>query len=145
MSISRTLTLAAVAAGLVAFASAAAAETVRYVATLDGAHETPPNDSHGHGLADVTYDSDTHKISWNVTWDGLSGPATMAHIHGPAPAGKAAGVVVGLGMASTSPASGQASLTPVQEGYLKDGLLYVNVHTAAHPAGEIRGQLAPAP
>ncbi|MDE2356155.1 MAG: CHRD domain-containing protein [Alphaproteobacteria bacterium] len=145
MMIARTLVLALAASGALALATQAGAETLRYTATLDGAHETPPNDSHGHGMADVTYDTETHAISWNVTFDGLTGPATMAHIHGPAPVGKAAGVVVPLGMAPKSPTSGQATLTDVQANDLKQGLLYVNVHTAAHPAGEIRGQLTPAP
>jgi hypothetical protein len=68
----------------------------------------------------------------------------MAHFHGPAEPGAAAGVVVKLGPDVSSPITGSGPLTDEQEGWLRKGLLYVNVHTAAHPPGEIRGQVVAA-
>jgi hypothetical protein len=129
----------------VAFVSAASAEVLHFAAHLDGAQETPPNDSKGMGMAKVTLDTTTHALTWSVDYSGLSGPATMAHIHGPAPMGKAWGVVVKLGPAVDSPIVGEGTLTSEQEAWLRGGQLYVNVHTAAHPGGEIRGQLEMAP
>ncbi|MBV8681501.1 MAG: CHRD domain-containing protein [Caulobacteraceae bacterium] len=131
------------AAGLMILAAApfAAAETVHFTAHLDGAQETPPNDSKATGDAKVAYDTDNKTLIWSVTYSGLSGPATMAHFHGPATAGKAAPVVINFGSAVESPIHGSAVLTQGQVDQLMNGLWYVNVHTAAHPAGEIRGQV----
>lgn len=136
----RPLTLLIAAAAL-ATAAPGFASTVHFTAKLDGASETPPNDSKGTGDAAVSLDTATKKITWTVNYSGLSGPATMAHFHGPAPAGKAAGVAVPIVPDAPSPAKGGAMLTDAQIGDLRGGLWYVNVHTAAHPGGEIRGQL----
>ena len=130
-----------IAAAALAVSVPAAAATVHYTAKLDGASETPPNDSKGAGNAAVSLDTAAKKISWKITYSGLSGPATMAHFHGPAPAGQAAGVAVPITPPLASPARGSASVTDAQIGDLKAGQWYVNIHTAAHPGGEIRGQL----
>jgi hypothetical protein len=132
------------AVGVLAMAPGGFAETLHYTAVLDGAHETPPNETTGTGTADVSFDTDTHTLSWTVNYSGLTGPATMAHFHGPAEPGAAAGVVVKLGPDVSSPITGSGPLTDEQEGWLRKGLLYVNVHTAAHPPGEIRGQVVAA-
>jgi len=130
------------AAAALAVSVPAAAATVNYTAKLDGASETPPNDSKGAGLATVSLDTTAKKISWKILYSGLSGPATMAHFHGPAAAGQAAGVAVPITPPLSSPVRGSASVTDAQIGDLKAGQWYVNIHTAAHPGGEIRGQLA---
>jgi hypothetical protein len=127
---------------VVAFsAGAASAEVKHFTAKLDGASETPPNDSKAKGMAWVDLDTGSKTLSWKMEYSGLTGPATMAHFHGPAPAGKAAGVVVPFTGDISSPNKGSASLTDAQIGELEGGMLYVNVHTAAHPGGEIRGQV----
>ena len=130
------------AAGLLAMAAApfAAAETIHFTAHLDGAQETPPNDSKGTGEAKIAFDTDSKTLIWTVTYSGLSGPATMAHFHGPAPVGKAASVVVNF-TPFDSPIHGSTVLTQGQVDQLMNGLWYVNVHTALHPPGEIRGQV----
>lgn len=134
-----------IAAGLLILAAGAAgAETLHFTAKLDGAQETPPNASAGAGHADLTVDTDSHTLRWAVDYAGLSGPATMAHLHGPAPVGKAAGVMVNFPGPLASPLSGQASVTDAQIAQIKAGETYVNVHTAEHPAGEIRGQVVAA-
>ena len=126
-------------AAAVAFAGPAFAE--KFKATLDGKSEVPPNTSAGTGTADIDYDAASKKLSWKVTYSGLSGPATAAHFHGPAEAGKNAGVAVPIPGAANSPAEGSATLTDAQAADLLAGKLYVNVHTAANPGGEIRGQV----
>jgi hypothetical protein len=109
--------------------------------TLDGKSEVPPNASAGAGTADVDYDAASKKLTWKLTYSGLSGPATGAHFHGPAEAGANAGVKVAIPNASSSPAEGSAVLTDEQAADLTAGKYYINVHTAANPGGEIRGQV----
>ena len=65
----------------------------------------------------------------------------MAHFHGPADKGVNAGVVVPFAPPITSPYHGTATLTDAQIQDLEAGKWYVNVHTAANPGGEIRGQV----
>ncbi|MGZ3324802.1 MAG: CHRD domain-containing protein [Xanthobacteraceae bacterium] len=139
MSKTRTM-LAMLALGTtVAFAGPALAEKMK--ATLDSKSEVPPNASAGTGTADIDYDADTKKLSWKLSYSGLTGPATAAHFHGPAEPGKNAGVAVAIPNATTSPTEGSATLTDAQAADLMAGKYYVNVHTAANPGGEIRGQV----
>jgi hypothetical protein len=123
----------------VAFAGPAFAEKMK--ATLDAKSEVPPNASAGTGTADIDYDAATKKLSWKLSYSGLTGPATAAHFHGPAEPGKNAGVAVAIPNATTSPTEGSATLTDAQAADLMAGKYYVNVHTAANPGGEIRGQV----
>jgi hypothetical protein len=123
----------------VAFAGPAFAEKMK--ATLDGKSEVPPNTSAATGTADIDFDAATKKLTWKLTYSGLSGPATAAHFHGPAEEGKNAGVAVAIPNATSSPAEGSATLTDAQAADLAAGKYYVNIHTAANPGGEIRGQV----
>jgi hypothetical protein len=118
----------------------ALAEMISFKAELKGGNEVPANDSKGAGTVTATYDSASKKLTWKGDYSGLTGPATMAHFHGPAEPGKNAGVVVPI-TPSTSPFEGSATLTDAQTAELMAGQWYVNVHTAAHPGGEIRGQV----
>ena len=125
---------------LLAFASPSYAETVQLKAALSGASEVPPNQSAGTGTVTATFDTASKQLSWKGDYAGLSGPATAAHFHGPADAGKNAGVAVPI-TPSTSPFTGSATLTDSQASDLLAGRWYVNIHTAANPGGEVRGQL----
>jgi hypothetical protein len=120
--------------------ASASAETISYKAELKGSQEVPATDSKGAGTAALSYDTATKTLKWNVTYSGLSGPATAAHIHGPAEPGKNAGVQVGFAKPD-SPIEGSATLTDAQAADLAAGKLYINVHTAANKGGEIRGQV----
>jgi hypothetical protein len=113
----------------------------KYKVPLSGKSEVPPNSSAGTGTADIDYDPATKKLSWKVTYSGLTGPATAAHFHGPAEAGKNGGVAVPIPNIASSPAEGSATLTDAQAADFLAGKYYVNVHTAANPGGEIRGQV----
>ena len=139
MSNTRTMLAMLALGATVAFAAPACAEKMK--ATLDGKSEVPTNASAGAGTADIDYDAATKKLSWKLTYSGLSGPATAAHFHGPAEAGKNGGVAVAIPNATSSPAEGSATLTDAQAADLTAGKYYVNVHTAANPGGEIRGQV----
>ncbi len=96
--------------------------------------------STGKGMGMFMYMPGTHQLSWEVTYQGLTGPAVAAHIHGPADPGANAGPVVPLPV-SDSPMKGSATLTDAQAAELAAGKYYVNVHTAANKGGEIRGQI----
>ncbi len=114
------------------------AEVVKFKADLKGAAEVPANDSAGTGSADVTLDTDTKKLTWKVTQDGLTGAPTAAHFHGPAAAGENAGPALDV---SANLAEGSADLSDAQISDLQAGKWYLNVHTEKFPDGEIRGQV----
>ena len=141
----------------------ALAEMISLKAKLKGSNEVPPNDSKGTGTVTATYDTESNKLTWKGNYSDLTGPATMAHFHGPAePFELISGQLGGTDLdpwqnphqlgtnadvtvvitPSTSPFEGSATLTDAQAAELMAGQWYVNVHTAAHPGGEIRGQLA---
>ncbi len=130
-------------AGL-AFTTANAAE-IKLKATLNGASEVPANTTTGKGTAELTLNDATKEISWTISYEGLTGDAVAAHIHGPAAATANAGVVTSLvpmGTAPKSPLVGKATLTAEQMASVLAGMTYVNVHTAANKGGEIRGQIS---
>jgi CHRD domain len=121
--------------------SAAVAETIAYKSVINAKNVTTPNDSKGTGTAEVTYDTATKTLSWTINFDGLTGPPTMAHFHGPAAAGANASVALMIGANPTSPAKGTATLTDAQAADLQNGLWYINIHTNANRGGEIPGQV----
>lgn len=126
--------------GAVALATPSMAAMVNFKASLSGKSEVPPNTTAGTGSVTASYDTDSKKLTWKGSYSGLTGPASAAHFHGPAPAGKNAGVMVPISPNGPS-FEGSATLNDAQAKALMDGDMYVNVHTAANKAGEIRGQL----
>jgi hypothetical protein len=146
MNIFRSGIASVVLAAFLATASAGVAETISYKANLRGGGEVPPNDSKGAGLLTATYDTVSKKLTWTVTYSGLSGNATLAHFHGPVSyvgntSDKNAPVTLPIKSNLASPISGSATLNDKQARDFADGLWYFNIHTAAHPGGEIRGQV----
>lgn len=131
--------------GLVIAAAVAAtpalAEMMSFKADLKGASEVPAVTSQGTGNVTATYDTVSKKLSWKGTVSGLSGNATAAHFHGPAEPGKNAGVMVPAPGVTTGAFEGSATLTDDQAKVLTAGQTYFNVHTAANPNGELRGQV----
>ena len=121
-------------------AGTAQAEIIHFSATLTGADEAPPNTSTGHGQLSAELETDEKTLAYRATYTGLSGPALAAHFHGPAAPGATAPPVIMVDSAAT-PIGGAARLTAAQVDDLLAGKWYFNIHTQAHPAGEIRGQL----
>lgn len=107
--------------------------------TLSGAEEVPPNGSPATGTGLVTIDTDTNQLNYNITFSGLEGTETAAHIHGFAPPGTNAGVLYAL--PTGNPKIGSITYTEAQEANFLAGLSYVNIHSTVYGGGEIRGQI----
>lgn len=111
-------------------------------ARLTGTQENPPNNSTATGTGVFSVDRVTRALSARVVTSGLT--ATAAHIHA-APVGSNAGVAVAF--TETAPGSGiwvppaNTILTEAQYLAFVSGGMYMNVHSAAFPGGEIRGQI----
>ncbi|MDE3080726.1 MAG: CHRD domain-containing protein [Paracoccaceae bacterium] len=138
-------TIALSAALSIALVGVASAKVVNWSAKLDQAQETvvKTKDAKAMGTAKGTLDTTSGEMTWTITWSGLTGPAKAMHFHGPAKMGKVAGVQLNIGSASglKSPSKGMAKLPADQVKQVMDGLWYINIHTAANPAGELRGQV----
>jgi hypothetical protein len=131
-------------AALVATVFAAALGSARagdIAVKLTGAEETPPVTTSATGNGTIKIGADL-SVSGSVRTQGIDG--TMAHIHVGAP-GQAGPTIItltkGEGDEWTVPSG--SKLTQEQYSSFKAGNLYVNVHSAEHKAGEIRGQLKP--
>jgi hypothetical protein len=147
VSISRRTLMIFAGLALAGTVTLAQAAPVAFTVPLTGDQQVPPVQTSGSGSANLTYDAGTRVVTWNITFSGLSSQATMAHFHGPAAAGKNAGVKVWLSqkgnMEVSSPLSGQATLSPDDAKMFEAGEMYINVHTKNNPDGEIRGQVMP--
>ncbi|MCK1722032.1 CHRD domain-containing protein [Bradyrhizobium sp. 141] len=136
-----TMLAAAMLGGLlIVTATPSRAEVVKLQADLKGSNEVPPNSSSGSGKAEAAFDTQTKVLTYTVTYAGLTGPAMGAHFHGPGEAGKNAGIALPFKTVQ-SPIQGSATLTDAQAADLLAGKWYANIHTAANPGGELRGQM----
>ncbi len=135
--------VAGLAALVVTAVALAAPQGMGWSAKLTVAQEVPKqvvSNMKAKGSFHATLTGNT--LKWKLTYSGLTGPATAAHIHLGA-MGKAGNVVVPLCGPCKSGVSGSAKLTKALETAATKHKLYVNVHTAKNPNGEIRGQVAP--
>ncbi len=140
----RTLLALAAAATTVLAAgcnTAVNANTSMLEAKLTAASEVPATNSAGSGYARIWLNKDTRGMKWKIEYSGLTGPATIAHFHGPAAPGVNAPPIITFPTPIRSPIEGETTLTPEHMDQVLRGQWYVNVHTAANPGGEIRGQV----
>jgi len=117
------------------------ADATRFIAVLNAGQEVPPNTSNAAGVAFLYFKGDTLCVA--LTFGGLTGSAVAAHIHGPGNPEENAAIIFPI--SATSPSN--MCVGPLTKNNRKDlqkGRLYINVHTAAFPGGEIRGQILPA-
>jgi uncharacterized protein (TIGR03118 family) len=114
-----------------------------FTVLLSGAAQIPAANTTATGQGTLTIEGSN--LTYNISFSGLSGPATAAHIHAPADATNTAGVAIPFAVASATSGtiSGTTNLTPDLLADIVNGMAYVNVHTANNPSGEIRGQIVP--
>ena len=123
--------------------SPADADTTTFTADLNVASQVPPTDSKAKGKGQFLYDDKSKKLSWTITYWGVRDKATAAHLHGRASEGANADKMITVSPLQ-SPIKGAAILTEQQVKALTAGDMYIDVHSAKYPDGEIRGQLKPA-
>ncbi len=109
--------------------------------TLTGANEVPAVSTPASGTGTITIAQDG-SVSGSVTVTGMT--PTMAHIHQAAAGVNGPVIVPFVQSGNTFTAPPNAKLTETQMAAWRAGNLYFNVHSAAHPGGEIRTQLKPA-
>ncbi|MBI2947357.1 MAG: CHRD domain-containing protein [Verrucomicrobia bacterium] len=118
-------------------------QVLPFTALLSGGAEVPPVATGANGTGTLALEG--NKLSYIISYHGLSGAAGAAHIHGPANAlGSAAPMIAFSGpFGSSGVLIGSSPATPAQIDAFKAGQTYVNFHTAANGGGEIRGQIVP--
>lgn len=166
---------AAIAAIAIATSAAASAAVISYTVTLSGPNESPPNASPGTGVGQVDVDPSAHTMRVQVSFSGLTGTTTNAHIHAatavaqagtagvatttPTFSGFPSGVTAGaydntldMTLASSYNAAyitAHGGTTAQAEADLfqaiADGKAYLNLHSTTFGGGEIRGFLLPGP
>jgi len=157
----RVVLTAAVAVFVMAMASSANAEIIRFTAALSGGNETPVVLTGSFGSATVTLDTATQTVSWNIDIWNLPSGINNAHFHVGAP-GVAGPTVVNIPFPATasndfnltgSATTATAGLRPDQgirswDDFLQSlvgGQTYINIHTQVFGGGEIRGQVIRVP
>lgn len=141
--VSNSAVLGIAVSSVILISSPSLAEQMKFKADLRASQVVPPNHSAGNGTAHITFDTASRELNWTIEYSGLTGPLTAGHFHGPAGPGENAGVEVPLKKLK-NPIKGSATLAKDQAKALLDGKFYVNLHTAAHGDGEIRGQVVKA-
>ena len=127
---------------------------ITLASVLDPANEVPPvtNAPGAKGSAAMVLDTVSGEFGWTIGFEGLTGPAFVAHFHrGPVSANGPIvidldtdpGVVFsGIGKNSGTFVGG-TTLDSVQIDDVLAGLWYINIHTQLNQGGEIRGQVLP--
>ncbi|MFC5478303.1 CHRD domain-containing protein [Massilia suwonensis] len=171
----KRLALCVTSSLLLLCAGAANAGLIRYSTSLNGAIEGTPNDSPATGRANVVIDDVAGTMTVNATFAGLTAPTTASHIHccTAVPREGTVGVATSLptfpafplgvtsgsytetfdllNLATYNPTfvtNNGGTVESAQSAFLAglaSGRAYLNIHTQAFPAGEIRGFLAEVP
>lgn len=131
------------------------------IATLLSGNQVPPHNTPATGLATVSFNSSTDSLTYNITFSGLSAPATASHIHAGGPTVNGPVVLPFTNQGPPSAVSGSFSGTLTAADLIPNagagintfadainaietGNAYVNIHDSVFPGGEIRGQLVTA-
>ncbi|HEX7980532.1 MAG TPA: CHRD domain-containing protein [Gemmatimonadaceae bacterium] len=156
--VASAMLMAAIVAGATALAcnnndNVLLPNSVTFATTMNGAGENPAKNVPGTGTATIVKSAGTY--TFTITFTGMTGPLTGAHIHGPAGVGANANIIVpfsvaGAGTSGTLTGTFSSTNTATISNdsldvLMRTGNAYVNLHTAANPGGEIRGQLTQQP
>ena len=110
---------------------------------VDGAQVVPSSSSSAIGIIVGTFDGSKNTMTGVLKWVGLSGSPTAIHIHGANPGrnGIPLFVEINIPKGTTDSLNFRSVLTESQETSVGTGGFYFDIHTAAYPQGEIRGQI----
>lgn len=115
---------------------------IEFRAELWDGPQRAPTDSDGKGEAKFTLERDTLRLTWTVTFNGLTSAPTALHAHGPVPAEGVAPVMFSLAPDGfNQPIKGERIISLGEAAFLVQNAVYVNLHTVRYPEGEIRGTL----
>lgn len=117
-----------------------------YIFWADPSQEVPPTTgatTFTSGSGAFYWRSDSEVLSWVYHYEDLTGSPTGTHVHGPAPVGSNAGVLLNMGTDNNPPSIGNGSFSSTNADHMSAGLTYINIHTANNPGGEVRGQILP--
>ncbi|MGN6214839.1 CHRD domain-containing protein [Parafilimonas sp.] len=117
--------------------------SIKFSTSLDQSQETPPTGEAGTGSCTATYDKNTNELKYTLTWSGLTGAPTAMHFH-KADIGEPGDVeipITGFAASTSGTLEASAIVDEDEEEDLLEDKFYVNIHTAAHTGGEIRGQM----
>ena len=129
---------------------AAATGAVVLMTSLAGSAEVPSVSTAASGSALVVIYGGGTSINYQVTYSGLSGAVVASHIHdaamgtnGPIILPLTAGPSPMVGILTAADFTPGGGITTYAQAIaaMEAGGTYVNLHTAAHPGGEVRGQL----
>jgi hypothetical protein len=124
--------------------SAKASKQRTFFAVMNGGQVVPPSTSNAMGVAFLTFDEGTKRVCYSISYSPLQGNETEAHLHA-AQAGQTNAVLYDLTPLGTPKVSCIGPIKPAEEKLLKQGRMYINIHTDVFVAGEIRGQVLPVP
>lgn len=136
------IALAASTIFMLALAPAAYAKTVHFSGPLVTENNATTIPS---GKVEGSFDTKTDKLTYTITYSGLSGPVLAAHFHGPAEAGEEAAVLLPIPGPFESGMHGTLTASKATAKALLAGKTYVNLHTAQYKMGEARAQISIAP
>ncbi len=128
-----------IAFGLLVLTTLAQAQQKTWCIQASGAEVVPPVSTMASATAVFTLDQTYGVLSWEITYQNLTGANTGMHLHGPAGIGSNAGIQIDLG--TGSPNMGSAVLTTSQVAMLNSGMMYLLIHSMGFPGGELRGQV----
>ena len=115
---------------------------IHFLAEMSAAEQSAYTESPGTARAEFVLERATLRLSWTLTYSGLTSAPVGVAIHGPQAPGGNAGVVIDMGAKGvSSPMKGSAILTDGQLEYLLTGRTYVNLRTQKYKLGELRGQI----
>jgi hypothetical protein len=122
-------------------AHAKSSRPLTFIAVLNGGQVVPPSTSNGLGVAFITFDNRTKRLCYSLTYSGMLGNETEAHLHGDALPGQTNQVLYDLTPYGSPKVACLGPLKPNEERLLKQEKMYIQIHTDIFVAGEIRGQI----
>jgi hypothetical protein len=115
---------------------------IHFVAQMSADEQSAYTESPGIARAEFVLERATLRLSWTLTYSGLTSAPIGVGIHGPQAPGGNAGVLIEMGANGVrTPLKGSAILTDGQLEYLLTGRTYVNLRTQKYKLGELRGQI----